>query len=412
MFSTLHEVEIFFNNRKVIGIKPGLARVEALLKRVGHPEKNLKAIHIAGTNGKGSTLHFLNAALLANDYHVGIFTSPSFTGLSGHILLNNQSISEPQFVTIMNQLYPQVMELDKQDMAPTEFEILTVAAFMFFAKNSEIVLVETGMGGRYDTTNTVLPILSIITNVSIDHTDYLGTTLKEIAQHKAGIIKENKPVIVGEMASEALDVIRAEAKSKKSELHILGESFAYEKEQLIGVNLKGKHQLKNISLARKALEVLEGKNFALDWKKARTAMNNLKLPGRFEMIYENPSIIVDAAHNIAGIQAFIDTVQSYDKSKEKHVIVGAFKDKDTEKMVNHLADFFTSVTLTTFDHPRAATASELLGKLDKDNVHKADDWQTVIQVSLTETDKSFYITGSLHFITLVRDYFHENRLDM
>ncbi|MHA6252114.1 bifunctional folylpolyglutamate synthase/dihydrofolate synthase [Oceanobacillus sp. CAU 1775] len=426
MFSTLHEVESFFNHRKKLGIKPGLERIEALLQEVNHPERKFKAIHIAGTNGKGSTLHFINAALRANNYEVGIFTSPSFTGLTGHILLNDTEISESTLVEILNNLHPKVLKLDEKGMAPTEFEILTVAAFMFFAERGDIVLIETGMGGRFDTTNTVHPLLTIITNISIDHTDFLGETLEEIAFHKAGIIKKNTPAIIGEMVPEALQVIKREAESTESELHVFGDSFTYEKSQnqdeiiwrsnsnehKVKLQLQGEHQFKNISLALKALEVLENKGFNLSWENVLKKIAKLQLPGRFETIHNNPRIIVDAAHNSAGVQAFIETVKSYDASLEKHVIVAAFKDKDTMDMLKRLSNYFTSVTVTTFDHPRAASTDELIGSIAKDNIYQHSNWQYIMKEITKNKEKSYYITGSLHFITLVRNYFNENRLDM
>src|SRR5699024_8638115 len=220
-----HEAEVFFNHRRNIGIKPGLERIKELLDRLGNPERELNVIHIAGTNGKGSTIHFLNAALRENDYQTGIFTSPSFTGLTGHILLNGEPIEVGEFIKILNVIYPAVIEMDHSDRAPTEFEILTALAFVFFSKNGEIILIETGMVRRFDTINVVQPLISNITNIAMDHTEYLGETLREIAFHKAGIIKNHAPVIIGSMEDDALQVIKNEALKNEVDYYILGENF-------------------------------------------------------------------------------------------------------------------------------------------------------------------------------------------
>lgn len=410
---------MFFNLRKNLGIKPGLERMHELLSRLGHPEKKIKAIHIAGTNGKGSTLHFLNAALQANHYRTGVFTSPSFSGLTGHILLNDHAIDESEFIKIFKAIYPTIVEMDKKDMAPTEFEILTTIAFVYFSNNGEIVLIETGMGGRFDTTNVINPLLSIITTISMDHIDYLGETLEEIAFHKAGIIKAHAPVIVGEMDSTALQVILKEAKQKQSDCYVFDKDFSYEKQSNtqevywkskknrfpVSLSMKGEHQFKNVSLALKALEIIENMGFPLNWNKVLTGVFAVNAPGRYELLHVTPTVIADAAHNTDGIRALIHTANKDYPTQEKYVITAMFKDKDVEEMLELLCENFTSVTLTTFDHPRAASVNELLAKAGAKMMDTNEDWQALINRCIEQEDKIYYITGSLHFITLVRDYF-------
>lgn len=178
MFTNFQEIESFFNSRKSLGIKPGLDRIKKLLQLLDNPQDRIQAIHIAGTNGKGSTVHFIKDALQANGYHVGIFTSPSFSGLTGHMFIDNSAIPETKFVKLCNEIYPFIVQLDNENKSPTEFEIITALAFVYFSAHVDIVLVEAGMGGREDTTNCFQPLISIITNVARDHTAFLGNSLE------------------------------------------------------------------------------------------------------------------------------------------------------------------------------------------------------------------------------------------
>lgn len=425
MFSTIHEVEAFFNQRKALGIKPGLERMHELLSRLGHPEKKMKAIHVAGTNGKGSTIHFLNAALRANDYDTGIFTSPSFTGLTGHILLNNRSISDAVFIEILNDMYPHIIWMDKQDLAPTEFEILTAAAFVYLGNHGDVTLVETGMGGRFDTTNLFKPILSIITNIALDHADYLGSTAEEIAYHKAGIIKKNVPVIVGEMNKSALKVVMKEIEQQQASYSILNKDYSYRRvdhsqkivwesgarKLSLELAMQGAHQLQNVAIVLRALEEIEKMGYALNWEKMLTALSKTTAPGRYEVLQENPTVIVDAAHNPDGIHAFIQTTENLFPDTEKHLITAMFKDKDTEEMLRLLGMHFTAITLTSFHHPRAASAKDLYDQTVASEKAYCESWTEAVDRALDKEEPCF-ITGSLHFITLVRNYLQEKSKKM
>src|SRR5699024_10023209 len=204
-----------------------LDRMNRLLRLLGNPEKHIQAIHVAGTNGKGSTIQYIKKALLANEYRVGVFTSPSLSGLSGHLWCNNQEVDKREWIPIMNDIYPIIQRLDKQENHPTSFEIITAVAFVHFSKHVDIALIETGMGGRYDTTNCVQPILSIITNVSKDHTAFLGNNIEDIAYHKAGIIKKDTPVILGEIQSNILPTFQTEAAIKNTCIYRLYDHFTY-----------------------------------------------------------------------------------------------------------------------------------------------------------------------------------------
>jgi dihydrofolate synthase/folylpolyglutamate synthase len=425
MFTTDEQVITFFNKRKNYGIKPGLDRINHLLALLDHPQDKIKAIHIAGTNGKGSTISYLNNALINNGYKVGVFTSPSLDGLTGHIFYKDKPITNAKFLHLLNVIYPAICELDESGDYPTEYEILTAVAFMYFANHVDIALIETAMGGREDTTNCFQPILSIITNVDKDHTAFLGETIKEIAYHKAGIIKDNIPVIVGNMTDEAFAVIQDDAYKKQANIYRLHEHFNYqfvqqvnhkqmfkwandeEKRFDITLQMYGEHQVANSSLAMMGLVYLKKKGYVIDWKQTLVSIENTVVPGRFEVIQENPKIILDGAHNPAGIQSFLETVDKNYQDADKHLIFAAFKDKDLQKMLHLLAPKFTTITLTSFEHPRAADAIYLYRLLDIEHKYMVKDCKEVIsQVNHQSVNKHsiYFITGSLHFIALVRKY--------
>lgn len=424
MFTNFQEIESFFNSRKSLGIKPGLDRIKKLLQLLDNPQDRIQAIHIAGTNGKGSTVHFIKDALQANGYHVGIFTSPSFSGLTGHMFIDNSAIPETKFVKLCNEIYPFIVQLDNENKSPTEFEIITALAFVYFSAHVDIVLVEAGMGGREDTTNCFQPLISIITNVARDHTAFLGNSLAEIAYHKAGIIKNGAPVIIGDMDQEAIDVIDTEIRLKQTKGLRLGKDFTYKNVANnwdflwsyssdlaleMTLQMRGEHQKKNASIACMALVELENFGYSINFDKVKEAMKNTQVPGRFEVIQQTPKVILDGAHNPAGIQSFVDTVHSNFAGKEKHLLFAAFKDKDLKTMLNQLNGNFSTITLSSFDHPRAANAKELYNLTRKNGKFLVKDWRKVLDTIPQQTEACYFITGSLHFISGVRDYMLRDR---
>lgn len=429
MFTNFKQVLSFLKERENLGIKPGLDRINQLLAFLNHPEERVKAIHVAGTNGKGSTISFLKSALIHNNYKVGTFISPSVKGLTGHIFCNEQEITEEQFRTLLNNIYPEIQHLDNKGCSPTAFEIITVIAFMFFADHVDIALIETGMGGREDTTNCFQPILSIITTIDYDHTSFLGETLEEIAYHKAGIIKKNVPVIIGDIAAPAQMILQQEAHKSQAHMYRLYkeftcsfikqegqyQSFVWATDGKLSFDVRlqmyGNHQVKNSSLALMALVYLKDHGYKIDWNNVLLGLKTTCVPGRFEFIQKKPRIVLDGAHNPAGIQTFIETMQMNDNDTDKQLIFAAFKDKDIKKMLEQLMPHFTSVILTTFDHPRAINTHELyrLVTMYRNKIVIEDQWKLLMDDSIQSSNKgnSYYVVGSLHFISLVRTYLNE-----
>lgn len=430
MFKNMKQIESFFKERQILGIKPGLNRIEQLLNRLDNPQEKLKAIHIAGTNGKGSTINFLKNALIANGYQVGVFTSPSMSGVIGHLFINDQPIDKDLFISIFNDIFPDIQKLDKNGHYTTEFEIMTAIAFVYFSTYVDIALIETGMGGREDATNCVHPLISIITNVSWDHTAFLGNTIEKITYHKAGIIKANIPVIIGKMQSSVLHIISQEAQLKKAPIYKLEYGFTYSeieatqkgqrfiwhnKETSYPVTLlmNGRHQVENSSLAIKALAILKDKGFLIEWNKTLKALGRTQIPGRFETVHRKPTIILDGAHNPAGIESFLQTLLLHYNQVEKHLIFGVFKDKELDHMIQQCIPHFQSVTLTSFNHQRAAGIDELSKYNTLPNVNITVDWEEHLLNVFHNTDHkdiSYFITGSLNFISQVREVMNRRGL--
>ncbi|TQS76109.1 bifunctional folylpolyglutamate synthase/dihydrofolate synthase [Ornithinibacillus gellani] len=424
MIVNYQEACSFFENRKNYGIKPGLERMVKLLESLGNPQHELQAVHVAGTNGKGSTVAFMQHALRANGYITGQFTSPSLSGLTGHILVNGQAVTEDVFLDLLEKVIPHVMTMDKQDNHPTEFEILTAMAFLHFSNSVDIALVEAGMGGLEDTTNCMQPILSIISNVALDHTAFLGSNVAEIARHKAGIIKENVPVVWGEMDDSAAQIIKETTVKLHADSYHLGEDFLYT--QVVSTNdvtaftwnnqtgdaldvmikMPGLHQVKNAALALQGLKLLEQLGYRNDWQRTLEAFRITALPGRFEKVHKKPLIIIDGAHNPAGMSAFLAAVEQGYHDKEKHLIFAGFSDKDLKHMLQASQPFFHSITLTTFAHERAASIQELSRFIEGKGILKDADWLKVLQTILANQHRSseavYFFAGSLHFIKLVR----------
>lgn len=423
MVLSKNKIYAFFQQREQLGIKPGLKRMEELLQMLGHPERQVPSIHVAGTNGKGSVIQFLQAAFVENGYTTGVFTSPSFTGLEGHFLVNGAAIREEDFVALFNQLLPSIQQLDDKGDAPTVFEILTVMSFLYFNQRVDIAIIETGMGGRFDTTNTITPCLSVITTIAMDHMQFLGATLPAIAWQKAGIIKCKTPVVIGHIEDEASRrVFEKESIQQQAPLYRLYADFSYEllptpetfqwvseeKQTELCIPMKGKHQIENAAVAFQALQIMQKQGFRLKDEAIQKGFALAANPGRFENIQQSPPIILDSAHNVEAIRVFLETLQSVYPDKHKKILFAGFKDKQLEKMLNLLEKAVDDITITTFDHPRAARKRVYQNWLNQNQASFVYDWKAamrLIREAQPEQGTVYAIIGSLHFITYVRHCF-------
>lgn len=428
MANTYKEAVNWIHNRLKLGIKPGLKRMEWMLERLGHPERRLKAIHVAGTNGKGSTVCFLRHILQEAGYSVGTFTSPYVEQFNERISVNGQPISDEEIVQLVNIIKPLAEELERTELgAPTEFEVITAMMFYYFGKMNvqDVVIIEAGLGGRFDSTNVVYPLLSVITNVSYDHMNILGETLEAIAFEKAGIIKAGVPVITGVEQEEALQVIAKKAREVKAKDYVLGRDFTvqdvasfehgerfsvdtlFANYQDLTISMLGFHQVKNAALAVMAADYLRVYySFIIEEEALRNGLAKAKWLGRFEKLSDVPTIIIDGAHNEAGIQSLVETVKTHYPDRDVHLLVAALADKPIDKMIPSLASIAKTITFTSFDFPRAATAKQLAALCEHPNKACCDNWQEWLKEKQSNHGKRdlFLVTGSLYFISDVRKF--------
>src|SRR5699024_2580306 len=389
MLETIEDVEEFLQEREKLGIKLGLTRIKAMLQSLEHPEKATQMVHVAGTNGKGSTIQLMKDAFVANNYKVGLFTSPSFHGVNGHFFINGDMISDAKLVKLMEEMLPAIDSLDAANDAPTAFEIITVLAFLYFKKEQvDFAFIETGMGGREDTTNCFEPLLSVITNVEKDHMQFLGESLAEITAHKAGIIKENRPAVLGPLHEVSKQVIKDRAQQLDAPLYMFGEDFKLEQltnesftwstnnqKEEISLQLKGSHQQENAAVAWMGLRLLEDAGFSLDWEKVKESFANTTIEGRLEEVHKDPIVLLDSAHNIAATEKLVATMKTLYPEKHIDILFAGFKDKQIAAMLERLRELTSSVTLTTFNHERAARKSDLSGILHEKQLAYTEIWQ-------------------------------------
>ncbi len=347
-------------------VKPGLSRIHALLEAVGNPHKELRAVHIAGTNGKGSVAVMLAHILQSAGYRVGLYTSPHLISYCERIQIGQTPISEREFVQLADELMPIADSLiDK----PTQFEFLTAVAFLSFARHKiDIAVVEVGLGGRFDATNVITPLVSVLTNVELDHTDLLGTTREQIAWEKAGIVKRDVPLVTGERDGEAFRVIERECAAVGAPLILAREwarrtDFTWEYQEFhveslgrVRLKLLGGYQQENLNVALEALAVLR-QSLAIPEGAVWEGLERARWPGRFEVVQREPYVIVlDGAHNPHAVRALRDDLRRY---REKYriqksvLLFGVLRDKDYQAMAQTLFPEFDEIIFVKPDSPRA-----------------------------------------------------------
>ena len=425
---TYKEVVEWIHSLLPQGIKPGLARMEWMLERLGHPERRLKYIHVGGTNGKGSTVNFLRHIFVEGGYKVGTFTSPYIERFNERIAINGEPISERDLVMVAKKVRPLVEELSETELGtPTEFEVITTIAFEYFATIAypDIVIMEVGLGGKYDSTNVIAPMVTLITNIGHDHMHILGKTKREIAENKAGLIKSGVPVITTEEDEEILQVFAEIAKQKRTKMYTLGKDFGYEdyanhrerqtftfyspfnRLENIEITMLGEHQVKNASLALMAYTYVKTfLAFIVEEGDMRRGMSKAKWPGRFEKVREKPLIIIDGAHNPEGMNALAKTLKENYADKNIYVLYAQTKEKDVNDMLKPLYPLAKEICFTTFDFHRAEQAANLYEAADFLQKTVSENWQEEIKKKrkALKKDDLYLITGSLYFISEVRSY--------
>ena len=351
----------------------GLLSIGSLCEKCHNPQNNLKFIHVAGTNGKGSTCAFLQCILTDSGLKCGKFISPNMIDVCERISIDGVNISKKELDDILDYVEKAAKEVEKECGAmPTQFEIWTAAAFIYFDKKKcDIVVLETGLGGRLDATNIISsPLCSVITRIDVDHTEYLGDTIEKIAAEKAGIIKENSAVITVPQSESVIDILRKKALEKNSlfiinsECHNnrkegMSEIFDFETLESLKINLAGLHQTENAALAVKTAQYLK-----IDEKYIRSGLLRARNIGRFEKLSDNPIVIFDGAHNLSGTASLINSIERYFSKERLSVIYASMADKDIDSSLmlfkeHGFCEKAQFLTVTVRDNPRAQNAGVL-----------------------------------------------------
>jgi dihydrofolate synthase/folylpolyglutamate synthase len=419
------------------GIKPGLKRMERLMDMLDHPERRLKFIHVAGTNGKGSTCAFLTKALLANGYDVGTFTSPYIEKYTNRIQYNGLDIPETELLKLCRRLKPLVEEIAGTELeSPTMFEVSTALALMYYGTVTypDYVVWETGLGGRLDSTNIVTPVVCVITNVGHDHMEILGDSLSKVAAEKAGIIKSGVPVVTACDQQEVLEVIRAKAAELQSPLYELGRQFSYEvrsvelnrqmihwtgpfcRYESLTVGLNGPHQLKNASVAMMVLEVLrQYQALVVEEEHLYAGFAEARWPGRLEVVSENPRILLDGAHNPEGAESLARALEGPAYARRKlHLMMGMISTKNHTGYLEHILPIADTVIFTEPDFHKkldAAKLAELAMPLasritPQPVIFIEPDWKKALErlTALTSPGDLAVVSGTLYLISDVRTW--------
>jgi dihydrofolate synthase/folylpolyglutamate synthase len=357
------------------GIKFGLSNSRRLMGLMGDPHLRFRSIHIAGTNGKGSTAAFLAGMLLAAGYRVGLYTSPHLVSFTERIRINNVPITEDRVIDLAERVrtrYESLPPAEGGGLTPTFFEVTTAMAFTCFAEERvDVAVVEAGMGGRLDSTNVITPMVSVITNIDLEHTEYLGDTIEKIAGEKAGVIKPAVPVVTGAAQPEALRVIEQTAASAGSPVHRMpndfggvprsaGQEQAFDYRGIgmrladLRIGMRGQHQIGNACLALAAAECIAQGGMAVPDAAIRTGLANAVWEGRLERVAERPDIFLDGAHNPASARVLADAVRDLRQGYRHLVLViGILMDKDCRGIVSQLAPLADRVIVTKPRYSRA-----------------------------------------------------------
>jgi dihydrofolate synthase / folylpolyglutamate synthase len=407
------------------GIKLALSNSVLLMEIMGSPHRKFKAVHVAGTNGKGSTSVFLASMLMAAGYRVGLYTSPHLVSFTERIRINTVPIPEARVVGLAKQVregYDRLNATERSGpVSPTFFEVTTAIAFTYFAEEGvDIAVIEVGMGGRLDSTNVITPVVSVITNIDLEHTEFLGNTLEQIAAEKAGIIKPGVPVITGAVQHEVLAVIEREARARDSPVYRLSKDFlpvniaagpnrrfdyrgiktSYE---ALTIDMVGRYQVDNACLALAALECLRDSGVTVDEPAVRSGLGRARWEGRMELVSRRPDVYLDGAHNPASAQKLAAAVRELTPAYRKLVLViGILGDKDFRGIIGPLVPLADRVVVTKPQYSRALDVPTLTAEVRKlhSSVLAAETVGDAIALATqgASADDLILVTGSLYVV--------------
>ncbi|WP_099811093.1 bifunctional folylpolyglutamate synthase/dihydrofolate synthase [Streptococcus suis] len=387
-----------------------MEKIEYALELLGNPQFAVPVIHVAGTNGKGSTIAFMRQLFQVHGLRVGSFVSPHMVSVHDRICINSQPISDYDFQHYLQKVYDLEQEVATRYEPFRYFEVMVLIMFLYFKdQQPDLALVEVGIGGLLDTTNVVAPALSVITSIGMDHQDLLGSTLREIAEQKAGIIKENVPVVLGPLSPETTVICRQIAQDKQASVHQFGQEFTYKAGQFsntdidlseLVLGLAGHHQEENAAVALQTF-LLYMTNIQKDIQPQliKQALAQTSWPGRLELVAQEPTIYLDGAHNVPAIERLIEFIQEQEELVT--ILFSALRRKDFQEMLELLEEKLphTPLVLTSFTYDGALSEENRQGRDYVENYQQfVEDWQSDGQGILI-------ITGSLYFISEVRQLF-------
>jgi dihydrofolate synthase/folylpolyglutamate synthase len=411
------------------GSNLGLAAVGNLLRRMGDPQNKLRFVHVAGTNGKGSTAEFISGICASAGYVTGCFTSPDIYSYNERIRVNGQMISDDDVARILTDISAHARAMENEGHgAPTVFEVSAALAFQYFyERHCDVVALEVGLGGRLDATNIIkCPDCAVITPIGFDHMDRLGDTLAAIASEKAGIIKPGGTVVSAAQEPEVREVLLRVCEERQAGLTFVNpadicaldfdtstQRFDYRRYGKLTISLMGDHQMSNAALATEAVEVLRRRGFVISDNHIREGLKNTRWAGRFETVSKNPTVTVDGAHNAHGAASLRGALDKYIGGGLHSVsfIMGVLSNKDYEGMIAHVADLASAFYTVTPNNPHAMPSAELAEIIRRQtgnpNVVDCDDVDTAVDAALS-AGKPICAFGSLYYIGEVRKRFvHE-----
>lgn len=413
------EARVYLDEISKYGSVLGLESMKELLDRLGNPQDDLKFIHISGTNGKGSVLAYLSTVLSGAGYRTGRYISPTLFSYRERIQVDQEYIEKDALARHVTKIAAAVEDMKTAGLAgPTAFEIETALAFLYFKeKRCDIVTLETGLGGLMDATNVIrTPVIEVIASISMDHMDCLGDTLEKIAQQKAGIIKPNTLVVSAAQQPEAAKVIADTCKEKNCSLRTVDptqlhdihygydlQSFSYKAWVNVQIRLAGSYQIQNAALALEAVEALREVGYQLSDEQVRAGMLNTIWRGRFTLLRRDPVVIIDGAHNPGAAQELKQSLELYFPGKKLHYIMGMFKDKDFQTVIELTAPLAEDIiTVETPHNPRALSAEALKEAVEAVNpqTKAAESIAQAVKMSLERAGKEdvIIIFGSLSFL--------------
>lgn len=415
-------------NLDVFGWHPGLARIEKLMEVLGNPEKKMRFVHIGGTNGKGSTTAMLMSVLKENGYKTGMFTSPHLVSYCERMQINGQMIPERRLAELTTKVKEKIKVMTDQGYEhPTGFEVSTAIALLYFyEEKTDIAVIEVGLGGAIDSTNIITPVVSIITNVTLDHMFYLGSTVKEIATVKAGIIKEGVPVITASENPDALNIIRNKAKKMHASYLRIGRELYYNVLELketgtrflvkddrgysieLCTPLVGAHQAVNGSTVMMAIKLLEKQGMTFSDEKIQEGFKKTFWPARLELIGGKPKILLDSAHNYDGAVKLRLSLNTIYKYKKLIYVIGMLADKQRSKVLAKLGPLADSIVVTKPNSPRAGDWQAMYkeAKNYTHDVYMDESIEGAVDkaLSIASEDDLVCIAGSIYMVAYAREY--------